>query len=237
MIGSNLRSIFLAFLAVALVGAGGCVRSPTITPGVVVAQPIPVLGQQGYTMYASDTYELRPLDVISISVFREPDLTLNTVPISATGEISMPLLGPLEVTGKTARQLENDLEAMLGARYLRFPDVTVNVVQYGSHQVTVEGYVNSPGVYSFTPGTRLSGAVAMANGPQRIADQDELAVFRQTADGIAVARFDYVAMQSGTMIDPVLEPGDRVVLGLSNLSQYWQDFLLTIAPLGRFTRF
>jgi polysaccharide export outer membrane protein len=39
------------------------------------------------------------------------------------------------------------------------------------------------------------------------------------------------------MIDPVLEPGDRVVVGLNNLSQYWQDILRTLPAFAWFLRF
>ncbi len=137
----------------------------------------------------------------------------------------------------TAGQVESQIEQMLNERFLRFAEVTVNVVQYGSHLVTVEGSVGAPGLYNFIPGTRLSGAIALANGPLRIADPKDIAVFRQTPEGIAIAKFDYVAMQSGTMMDPVLEPGDRIVVGLSNLSQFWQDALQTVPVFGWFRRF
>ena len=46
----------------------------------------------------------------------------------------------------TAPQLESRVQQMLNDRYLRDPHVTVNILQYGSHQVTVEGSVTSPGV-------------------------------------------------------------------------------------------
>lgn len=232
-----MRKVTLAASAIALFGTSACVRGPDSEPGLVVSQPDPALGQAGYQIYPSATYLLRPNDVINVVVFREPDLTLNTVPISGTGEISIPLIGPMQVAGLTASQLEGRLEELLNAQYLRFPDVTVNIIQYGSHQVTVEGSVTSPGIYNFTPGTRLSGALALASGPSVIADEDDVAVFRQTSDGIAIAKFDYIDIQSGTMIDPVLEPGDRVVVGLDNLSLYWQTILSTIPIFARFQRF
>jgi polysaccharide export outer membrane protein len=237
MSGSRLRKVVLAASSIPLLGVSACTRSPDSDPGLVVAEPDLEEGQAGYSIYPSESYLLRPNDVINVTVFREPDLTLNTVPVSGTGEISMPLLGPMRVTGLTASQLEGQLEEMLSARYLRFPDVTVNIVQYGSHQVTVEGAVTAPGVYNFNPGSKLSAAIALANGPSLVADPGDVAVFRQTPDGIAIAKFDYIDMQSGTMIDPVLEPGDRVVVGLNNLSQYWQDILRTLPAFAWFLRF
>jgi len=52
---------------------------------------------------------------------------------------------------------------------------------------------------------------------------------------MTVAKFDYRAVQQGTMIDPVLQPGDRVVVGTSGLSQFWQDVLKTIPVFALFT--
>jgi len=238
MSGSSLRKFALVASAAALLSTtSACYKGPQPEVGPVVTEPVVALGQDDYKVYPSDTYTLRPNDVINVSVFREAELSLNTVPISATGEISFPLLGPVQVAGLTATQLEAQLEQMLNARYLRYPDVTVNVVQYGSHLVTVEGSVNAPGLYNFSPGTRLSGAMALANGVSRIADQSEVAVFRQTSDGMAIAKFDYLAVQSGTMMDPELQPGDRIVVGLNYLSQYWQDALMALPVFAWFRRF
>lgn len=239
MSGSDYRKLLAAGFALVLLSLGGCYGygGPDSKVGPAITQPVEPLGQASYTVFPTDTYQLRPNDVISLVVFREPDLSLNQIPVSATGDISVPLLGPLQVAGLTAAQLEAQLERMLNERYLREPDVTINVVQYGSHLVTVEGSVSAPGLYNFIPGTRLSGAIALANGPLRIADQKDIAVFRQTPEGIAIAKFDYVAMQSGTMMDPVLAPGDRIVVGLSNLSQFWQDALSTVPVFGWFQRF
>jgi len=235
---SNLRKIVLVASSAALLSTtSACYKGPQPEVGLAITEPVVPLGQDDFQVYASDTYVLRPNDVINVSVFREAEISLNTVPISATGEISFPLLGPVQVAGLTSTQLETQLEEMLNARFLRYPDVTVNIVQYGSHLVTVEGSVNAPGLYNFSPGTRLSGAMALANGVSRIADQSEVAVFRQTSDGIAIAKFDFLAVQSGTMMDPVLQPGDRVVVGLNYLSQFWQDVMMTLPVFAWFRRF
>lgn len=233
------RRPFAAGCLAALLGLGGCYGygGPDSDAGPAITAPVVPLGQASYNVFPSQTYALRPNDVISLVVFQEPELSLNQIPVSSTGDISVPLLGPMQVSGLTAAQLESQLERMLNERYLRYAEVTVNIVQYGSHLVTVEGSVGAPGLYNFTPGTKLSGVIVLANGPLRIADPKDIAVFRQTPEGIAIAKFDYVAMQSGQMMDPVVEPGDRIVVGLSNLSQFWQDALQTVPLFGWFRRF
>ena len=198
--------------------------------------PVVELGQAGYATKLPETYTLRPSDVISVSVFREEGLTLGSVPVSASGEISFPLVGPLQVEGLTAPQLETRLEELLNARFLRNPDVTVNILEYTSHRVTVEGSVTNPGLFTFIPGTRLSGGIALANGVTRVGDERNVAVFRDTPEGVAVAKFDYREVQDGTALDPVLQPGDRIVVGLDSLAQMWEDAIRLLPTFGYFYR-
>lgn len=235
-----LRSKSLCTRHVALLGLvmlGGCVSGPEFTPRVAASQADPALGQAAFTQDIARDYVLRPADVLSVRVFREEGLSLDAVPVSAMGQISMPLIGTLTVAGKTAPQIEAEMETLLGARYLRNPDVAVNVVNYASHQVTVEGSVQSPGVFNFLPGTRLSGGIALASGTVREADTQNVAVIRQTAEGRQIAKFDYRAVQTGAMIDPVLQPGDRIIVGTNGLAVFWKDLLQTIPVFGVFTNF
>ena len=102
------------------------------------------------------------------------------------------------------------------------------------HLVTVEGAVDKPGVYSFQPGARLSTAVAMASGPKRTAKVSQVAVFRESPQGVMVAKFDYAQVSRGAMLDPVLEPGDRVVMGTDGLSVFWEDLLKALPVFGVF---
>ncbi|MCX7677539.1 MAG: polysaccharide export protein [Alteraurantiacibacter sp.] len=206
-------------------------------PGRAVTTPDASLNQQLVSQPVPAGYALRPADVIRVQVFREADLSLDSVVIAADGTVSFPLVGEMQVAGLTPVELENQLEARLGARYLRDPSVAVNIISYGSHLVTVEGSVTQPGIYPFQPGTRLSGGIALARGPTRVANQQEIAVFRQTPDGMEIAKFDLAAVRAGTMLDPVLMPGDRIVVGKDNLSQFWQDVLQALPALGIFTRF
>ena len=228
-----------AGLAVALVAGtllAGCAVEAPISPGVASTAPIAALGQDAYVTPPGSGYVLRPADKLSVTVFREAELSLPEVVISAEGRISLPLIGPIQAAGMTVADLETRLEQMYDERYLRGPDIAVNVIDYASHQVTVEGSVERPGLYKFIPGTRLSGGVSLASGPRRTADVREVAVFRETPSGMQIAKFDYAQVRAGTMLDPVLQPGDRIVVGTDNLSQTWQDFLRALPAFGLFTQ-
>lgn len=221
-----------------LAGAGvlcACGATPAPVIGLSATRPVAVLGQSGYALDHPAEYLLRPTDEITVTVFREPDLSIEKVPIGVDGSISLPLIGPVRAEGRTTTQLAEEVKSKLAAGLLTRPRVSVNIANYASHVVTVEGAVEHSGVFEFKPGTRLSGAIALASGPSRVAKSDQIAVFRQTPEGIAVAKFDLDAMRQGAMIDPLLEPGDRVVVGISGLSQFWQDFLKAIPLFALFT--
>ncbi|WP_260926832.1 polysaccharide biosynthesis/export family protein [Novosphingobium sp. 9] len=179
---------------------------------------------------------LRAGDVISVQVFREADLSLDATPIAEDGTIALPLIGTIKAAGLTPAQLSQQVTQRLSKTYLVSPQVTVNLQQYASHLVSVEGAVEKPGVYPFAGEARLSSAVALAGGTSDVAKMKQVVIFRHDAQGQSVAVFDYSAVQAGTMIDPVLMPGDRVVVGLSGMTQAWQDLVKSLPALAIFTR-
>ena len=231
-IGSGCIRITCAALATASLTA--CAGNPPVEVGAVANQPVSALGQDDYSATLDPAYLLRPSDVISITVFREPDFSVERLPIGSDGAIAVPLIGTVIAAGKDADALSQELAWRLDEVGLKYPSVTVNVLDHASHLVTVEGGVEEPGVYPFQPGARLSSALALASGPNRVAKLRNVAIFRETPDGLAVAKFDYVEVRRGTMLDPVIQPGDRVVVGISGLSQFWQDFLRAIPAFGIF---
>ena len=212
----------------------GCASSPEPIIGASTIQPRSDYGQSGYSYARPDVYLLRATDKVSVLVFREPDLSAEEVRIGVEGNISLPMLGSIPAAGMTAKQFEQDVTRRFAALGLKSPMVSVNVTDFASHLVTVEGAVEKPGVFAFQPGARLSSAIALAEGPKRTAKIQQLAVFRESPQGIMVAKFDYQAMSQGTMLDPVLQPGDRVVMGTDGLSVFWEDLLKALPAFGVF---
>jgi len=228
------RALANAVGIAAAASLAGCASTPEPIIGRAASQPVTELGQSNYTTKRTTGYALRPADQIAVVVFREPDLSLPAVRVGVEGNISLPMIGSIPAAGMSAKQLEQDVTRRLAAAGVKNPMVSVNIAEYASHLVTVEGAVTSPGVYSFQPGARLSTAIALASGPSRVSKASQLAVFRETPEGIMVAKFDYAKVRQGTMLDPILEPGDRVVLGTDGLSQFWEDVLKTIPAIGVF---
>lgn len=221
-------------IAAAMAALVGCASTPDPIIGASVTQPRAELGQSEFSFQRPGSYLLRPADRIAVKVFREPDFSLDAVQIGVEGNVSLPMLGSIPAGGMTAKQFEQDVTRRFAAAGLKSPLVSVNITEYASHLVTVEGAVSQPGVYTFQPGARLSSAIAMARGAKRTANTQQVAVFRESAQGIMVAKFDYQQVSQGTMLDPVLHPGDRVVLGTDGLSVFWEDLLKALPAFGVF---
>jgi len=228
------KGVKLGLPILALAGLSACASTPEPVIGPVVSTPRADLGQQGYDNEVADGYLLRPADVVSVNVFREPDFSMENVRIGVDGNISVPMLGTIEVSGMTTAQLERDLQQRLASAGLRQPMVSVNINEYASHLVTVDGAVMEPGVYVFQPGARLSSAIALGGGTSRVAENEQIAVFREETDGLKIAKFDLRQINQGLMLDPVLEPGDRVFVGTDGLSQGFQDVLRALPAFGFF---
>jgi polysaccharide export outer membrane protein len=175
-------------------------------------------------------YVIGPLDVLTITVFREPDLSLDEVPVDASGSIIFPLVGQISVAGKTSTEVTSLIRDRLGERFLVDPQVSVNIKSSVSQKVTVEGQVTEPGVFELQGQTSLLQALAMAKGPTRVAKLSEVVVFREQAGKRYAAMFDVSAIRRGEAADPQILGNDTVVVGLSQSKSLLRDFLAT-APL------
>ncbi len=110
-------------------------------------------------------YVLGSGDVIRISVYQNPDLSLETR-VSESGFISFPLLGQVQLSGQSVVQAEKTLaDGLRSGNFVRQPQVTVLVTQIRGNQVAVLGMVGRPGRYPLeAAGTRMTDVLAQAGG-------------------------------------------------------------------------
>ena len=175
----------------------------------------------------SPAYKIGPQDVLDISVYKVPELA-RTVLVDNTGTIDMPLLGGVVAAGKTARVLEKELASKLGAKYLQSPQVTVNIKEYNSQRVTIEGAVKTPGVHALKGNTSLQQLIAMSGGLDKDTTDWTVVVFRQTDGKRYAAKFDVDAIRNGKAADPAIMPGDVVIANSSAIKSAWGDFLKAV---------
>ena len=169
-----------------------------------------------------------PLDTIAVDVFNVPDLS-RELRVDASGRISMPLVGEMDVRGRTSTEVAEMIETELD-RYVRDPQVTVNVRNSVSQVVTVDGSVNEPGLYPVTNQTTLLRAVASAKGLTEFGKSEDVVILRTVNDRRVAGLYNLDAVRRGVYEDPPIYANDTVIVGDSKERRMFRD-LIAIAPL------
>ena len=125
----------------------------------------------------AEDYNIGAGDLLSITVFDEPDMSLKKIRVSGAGMVSVPLLGEIKVSGLTSKQLEERLTSLLLDGYLKKPKVTVAILQY--RLFYVHGEVNKPGGYPYLDGLTVQKAVALASGFTERASEKRIMLIRE----------------------------------------------------------
>ena len=175
-------------------------------------------------------YMLGAQDVVEVKVFKVEELS-KTVQVSESGTFNYPLVGDVQASGKTAQEIERDLTARLGSRYLENPQVTVRVTEMNSRRITVEGAVKKPGVFPISGNMSLLQGIAKAQGLTPIASTT-VVVIRSEGGKRKAAKFDLDEIRTGAANDPSLRAGDIIVAPKSAGKESFQN-LLKVVPLVR----
>lgn len=216
-----------------VIATSGCAsREPLISTGrLTVIQDsamLPAPTRQDLT--AADRPALiGPLDTIQVDVFNVPDLT-REMQVDASGRIAMPLVGTIDARGRTAAELAQAVEVALRGRYVRNPEVTVNIKSSVSQVVTIDGQVIEPGLYPVTNQMTLLRAIASAKGLSEFARQEDVVILRTVGGRKMAGLYNIAAIRRGAYDDPPIYANDVVVVGDSPQRRMFRDFV-SLAPL------
>src|SRR5687768_8897543 len=122
------------------------------------------------------SYKLGSGDMISVRVLGEDDLKRERIRLSDAGTVSFPILGEIRVKGMTVGALEDHITRGLKGRYLVNPQVTVAIEEY--RNFFVNGMVEKPGGYPFSPGLTVRKAISIAGGLRERATREKMNVIR-----------------------------------------------------------
>lgn len=143
-----MRLLVLVSIALSLL-LGACTPPPTQSSGGTRPPDLPsTLGAE---------------DVFTVRVYQEEELS-GDFRVGPDGTVRYPLIGVVDVAGKTANEVAGLLQAGLADGYLRNPQVSVVVKEFNSRQISVIGEVKQPGRYPFFNGMTIVDAVAEAGG-------------------------------------------------------------------------
>jgi polysaccharide export outer membrane protein len=149
-------------------------------------------------------YRIDTGDRVSITVYREADLSVNGVRVKADGTIAFPLLGHLRVAGLTSRELQNLVTTRLLDGYLKKPNITVSIDSYRLY--FIKGEVGRPGGYSFVDGLTVAKAVALAGGYTARASESSISLVREVDPDNPI---------ESVGVNVAIRPGDIITVGES----------------------
>jgi len=182
VISTFMNKILFLFFALLLSGAAYAATEPPAENGLM------------------SNYELGAGDKILITVFREPDLTMEAK-LTDAGTIIFPFLGEMNVKGLTVGKLKDKITQGLSGRYLKDPSVSVSVLAY--REFFVNGEVKQPGAFPYLPGLTVQKAISIAGGFTERASQSSVQLEREkdaNRQGIEVD------------MDATIAPGDVVIV-------------------------
>ena len=165
--------------------------------------------------WSADTeYRLGPGDSIRVHVFQNPDLTVEAR-VSENGAISYPLVGSVKLGGLALGEAERRIaDALREGRFLKSPQVNINLLQVRGSQVAVLGQVARPGRFTLeTPNVRASEMIAAAGGVTPLGD--EAVVVTGVREGVPFRRvIDIPRLFTGESAqdDVVLQAGDALFI-------------------------
>ncbi|MDY0884253.1 polysaccharide biosynthesis/export family protein [Dongia soli] len=161
----------------------------TCLAGCTSAPPIQTGATNGYHLGAGDR--------VQIEVYNDREMS-GQFEVDAGGQVSIPLIGGVQLGGLTLREAEQAIaDKLKSEKIVNDPNVSVNISQY--RPIYVTGEVQRSGQFPFASGMTVLTGVALANGYTPRADPDRIEITR------APDTKPKAATESTT-----LEPGDVV---------------------------
>ena len=160
----------------------------------------------------SPSYLIGPNDILSIYVWKEPELT-REVTVMPDGRVTFPLAGELVAQGQTVTQLKKTITQKL-EKYVTAPEVTVIVKESRSQVVYLMGKVLRPGSFPLAPNMTVVQAISSAGGFSEWADTKNIIIVRRQAGKVIQIPFNYKEFTSGQNLEKniLLQPGDTIVV-------------------------
>jgi polysaccharide biosynthesis/export protein len=161
----------------------------------------------------NEDYIIGAEDVLSISVWREPDLSVRELVVRPDGKISLPLVNDIQASGTTPKQLQEQIAAKL-KEFIESPNVNVVVIKVFSHSVTVVGQVSKPGQYPLGSPTTVLNMLARAGGLTEFAKAKDIKIQRMENGKARLFLFNYKNVINGKDLQQniLLKRGDTVMV-------------------------
>ena len=160
----------------------------------------------------TDSYVIQPGDVLQIDVWKEKDLQRELM-VRPDGGLNLPLVGDIDVSGKTIEELQKELTTKL-AKYVPDPVVTLSVKQSLGNKIYVIGKVNKPGEFIAFRNLDVMQALSMAGGLNPYASENKIKILRREHGVLRSIPFKYSHVEKGEDLEQniKLQGGDVIVV-------------------------
>ena len=167
---------------------------------------------------------LGPGDRVGVLVFLHPEHSTGPegLRIDPEGRIDLPLVGPVALAGRTTEEARVHLVQEL-ERFVRDPQVSLNVVELASRRVYVFGEMERPGPYPLDRPLTALQALSLAGGFRPGADRARVALLRGTRDGLQVYFFDGATPGTDGLVE--VQPDDFLFVRLSGAGTFRDQIL------------
>lgn len=173
-------------------------------------------------------------DTVEFAVYRQDDLK-RSVKIDTSGKVMFPLIGDMQVAGKSIFTLRDELKERYSV-YLVNPQITVTVTAISSKKFLVLGEVNNPGVFTIDTDLTIIEAIAKAGGMTHDAKENKVIVIRRGKEKPELLSFSFkdVWGKGDVTRDVMLRPGDIVYAStktIADVSRFMQYIGQIISPI------
>jgi polysaccharide biosynthesis/export protein len=161
----------------------------------------------------SEDYVIGAEDVLSISVWKEAELSVKELVVRPDGKISLPLVNDIQASGMTPKQLQEKIAEKL-KEFVAAPNVTVTVIKIFSHAVSVVGQVSKPGLYTLGSPATVLDILARAGGLSEFAKMKNIMILRNENGKTLQFSFNYRDVIRGKNLQQniMLKNGDTVMV-------------------------
>lgn len=142
------------------------------------------------------TYVVGPGDILEVTVLDQADVSRSTT-VQPDGRFTMPLLGEIEVAGKTVGEIRDFVTKRLGQEFLVNPQVEVRVREFASQFALVLGEIVSPGRRALRGNTRLIDLLIESGGFRPNASGE---IMVQRTDGVFANGEKFVRFRLGNTV-------------------------------------
>lgn len=216
------RNFLVASGAVGRAGIVCALLALALAPVLMMAQSGEVVAPEPPTPAAmppgaavapgTETFRIGIGDILGISVWKEPDHSVDSLVVRPDGKISIPLLREVDAVGLTPLQLEDALTERF-KEYIINPTVTVVVREIRSQIIYLTGAVGRPGSLLMRQGMTAWQALSEGGGVAEYAKRKKIYIVREIGGVRTTIDFDYNAVMNGEADkDLILKSGDTIVV-------------------------